>query len=49
MPIKKYKELKKLIQKTKFEGLTALKNKLDDKFPDPELRLFEAEIEINKK
>ncbi len=49
MPVKKYNELKKIIQKTKFEGLTDLKNKLDDEFTYPELRLVVADLELNKK
>ena len=49
MPIKKYKELKKLIRKIKFEGLTDLKNKLEDKFAYTELRLVVLDLELNKK
>lgn len=40
----KYLELKKLIPKLKFEGLTELKNKLDDKFSYSELRLVTNQL-----
>ena len=44
----KYQELKKLIAATKFEGLTDLKNKLDDKFSYTELRLVLKDLDSKK-
>ncbi len=49
MPVNKYKKLKKIIQKIKFDGLTELKNKLDNKFTYTELRLVVADLGLNKK
>ncbi|MCF6280241.1 MAG: helix-turn-helix domain-containing protein [Flavobacteriaceae bacterium] len=49
MPAKKYEELKKIMQKTKFDSFSELKNKIDDKFTYAELRLVAADLELNKK
>ncbi len=49
IPKEKYEELKKLIASTKFEGLTDLKNKLDDKFSYSELRLVLKDYLDSKK
>ncbi|PHR71935.1 MAG: helicase [Lutibacter sp.] len=46
--VKKYEKLKKIIQKTKFEGLTELNNKLENKFTYTELRLVVADMESTK-
>lgn len=45
MPMKKYEELKKIVQKTKYESLSELKNKIDAKFTYAELRL----VTVDKK
>ena len=44
----KLQELKKVVAKTKFEGLTELKNKIDDKFTYSELRMFINYMEYEK-
>ncbi len=49
MPLKKYKELKKIIENTEFDGLTDLKNKIDDKFTYYELRLVLTDLELQNK
>ena len=48
IPKEKYEELKKLIGSTKFEGLTDLKNKIDDKFSYSELRLVLKDLDHKK-
>ena len=47
MPKKKYKELKKIMQTTKFESLSELKQQINDKFTYPELRLVANELAKN--
>lgn len=46
MPKKKYMELKKIMQVTTFEGLTDLKNKIDEKFTFNEMKLVARELEL---
>ncbi len=45
----KYKELKKLMQKIKFDSFSELKGKIDDKFTYGDLRLVANELGLNKK
>lgn len=44
MPEDKYLELKKIMKETKFESLSELKNKIDDKFTYGEMRLVAKDI-----
>ncbi|MEE9348820.1 MAG: helix-turn-helix domain-containing protein [Flavobacteriaceae bacterium] len=45
----KYKELKKLMQKMKFDNFSDLKSRIDDKFTYGDLRLVAADLELDKK
>ncbi len=45
IPKNKYLELKKIMETTKFEGLSDLKNKINDKFTYGEMRLVSKDIE----
>ena len=44
MPEDKYLELKKIMEETKFEGLSELKNKINDKFTYSEMRMVAKDI-----
>ena len=44
MPMKKYNELKKIMETTKYENTTDLKNKIDEKFTYEEIRLVGSEL-----
>jgi hypothetical protein len=45
MPEKKYLELKKIMESSKFENFSELKSKIDDKFTYSEIRMVGHEIE----
>ncbi len=45
MPEEKYLELKKIMQKTKYEGTNDLKHKIDDKFTYNEIRMVGKELD----
>jgi len=45
----KYKELKKLMLKMKFDSFAELKGRIDDKFTYADLRLVASDLELNKK
>ncbi len=46
---KRYLALRKLLEKTKFEGLSDLKNKIDDKYSYGELRMLMKDLEYRNK
>ena len=48
IPKEKYLELKKLMETSKFESLTELKSKIDDKFTYGEMRMVGREIDFGK-
>jgi uncharacterized protein YpbB len=48
MPKKKYLELKKIMEASKFESLSELKNKIDEKFTYGEMRMVGRKIELGK-
>ena len=48
MPKEKYLELKKIMEELKFESLSELKSKIDDKFTFGELRMVSREIAYTK-
>jgi len=48
MPKKKYLELKKIMEASKFESLSELKSKIDEKFTYGEMRMVGREIEFGK-
>ncbi len=48
IPESKYLELKKIMKSTKFEGLSELKNKIDDKFTYSEMRMVAKDIELGE-
>jgi hypothetical protein len=48
IPKKRYQTLRKLIENTKFEGLSDLKNKIDDTYTYSELRMLVKDFEFRK-